>query len=353
MQAPQPHSEGAAVADRLSRRNMLRCLGLGAAFSLSGSLLAQTPGAAPTRPAENAKKGPVQTGFYRFKIGDLEAVALSDGGIASPVAKPVWKDAPQGKIAADLADCAMPVHRVELPFSVLAFRRGSGWVLVDAGSGKLFGPSAGFLPANMEAAGIKPSEVEAVFITHAHSDHFGGLLDTEGREPAFPGARLFIGRTEYDYWTSANPDVSRMAIPEKKARGLFPKATQYLSAFAEKWNLVAPGDKILDCLELLDAKGHTPGQMALLIRSGNEQLLHGADIVHHHALSFANPEWQYLYDSLPETAVETRHRLLDFASAERCRVFGSHLPFPGLGRVRKEGRVYRHLIEPWSSVPEL
>ena len=75
--------------------------------------------------------------------------------------------------------------------------------------------------------------------------------------------------------------------------------------------------------------------MLVAVRAfGPARLLHLADPGHHHVLSFANPDWFYRYDSQPKLAVETRRRLFGQAAAERLRVFGTHLPFPGLGHVR-------------------
>jgi len=43
-----------------------------------------------------------------------------------------------------------------------------------------------------------------VVLTHAHPDHIGGVLNTNG-QPAFPNARYVKSQTECDFWTS-NPD---------------------------------------------------------------------------------------------------------------------------------------------------
>lgn len=337
-----------ASESRLSRRTLVQRMGLlGVAAALPFPALLRADSATTRARPQNH---PLKTAHYSFRIGDISAISLSDGGIQSSASKPIWAGSDPAKLLADLEEAAMPTSHVELPFNVLLLQRGPETILIDAGSGPLFGPTAGALPLSLAEAGITPGQITGIIITHAHSDHFGGLLEAATLEPLFPKARLFIHRREYAYWTAERPDVSAMLIPENKARGMFPKAKAYLEKLKSSWELVSPGDKILDWLELLDAPGHTPGHLALRISSGNEQLYHLVDVVHHHAISFANPKWKYLYDSDPVQAVETRLRLFDRITAEKARIYGAHLPFPGLGRIRRQGPVYQHVIEPWVSL---
>ena len=303
--------------------------------------------ASPPKPPAPSLAG-AQPGYYRFKIGSFEAIAFLDGGMAPPADQsPFGVDEPKGAVAGALEAALLPSDRVQLPFNVLLVRTGPELVLVDTGCGSSMGAAGGKLGALLNAVGIEPGQITGVILTHAHRDHFGGLLDAEKR-PAFPNAKLFVGKKEHDFWMSSAPDLSGMAVPAEAAKEFVLGAQAALSAYKDKRQLVAGGDKILDGFELLETPGHTPGHLAVIIGSGKDQLLHFADVANHHALSFAHPGWRFAFDADPGLAVETRRKLFDRAAAEKLRLFGAHMPFPGLGRVKKAGNAYEFVAEPFA-----
>lgn len=327
----------------ISRREWLRLTFAAGFAGTSGVLL--PPGLRAEVGAASAEtptlSGP-QVAFYRFRIGDIEALALSDGGFAVPPAdSPFGVGEPREKIAEALDAALLPADKVHVPFTVLLVRIGGELILVDTGAGALFGPAGGRLVSNLEAAGLRPTDITGIVITHMHGDHFGGLLDAASGKPAFPNAAVFLHRREHAFWSG--PECE--ALGERAVSGV----RRHLEAFAGRWQLLGGGDRPVDGMEILDAPGHTPGHINLLLTSGSEQLLHIVDVAHHHVLSFAHPEWAMRYDLDREQAIRTRERVLDRAAADRLRIFGAHMPFPGLGRVRREKKGYRYEIEPWIS----
>jgi glyoxylase-like metal-dependent hydrolase (beta-lactamase superfamily II) len=327
----------------LSRRDALRLLGLsGLALAAMPAWLRAASGPAPELTG-------TEPGFYRFRIGGLEAVALSDGGISGPLSTMnFWADV-QNKVIVDALYAAFEPPEIHLGFSVLLVKVGNELVLVDTGCGSLFGPIGGRLVGNLAAIGVTPEQITTVILSHAHGDHMGGLLNLQTGQVTFKNARHLIHGSEYDFWMGGNPDLSAVRMPDDAKATAKANARKVLDGLKDRWERVNPGDKPMAGLEIIDAPGHTPGHIGVLYTDGGESLLHVADAAHHHTLSFEHPEWGFIADVQPEVAKQTRRRLLARAAEERIRIFGAHLPFPAIGHVRATEGHFEYVIEPWNS----
>jgi hypothetical protein len=60
--------------------------------------------------------------------------------------------------------------------------------------------------------------------------------------------------------------------------------------------------------------------------------------VHAHAVQFAKPGVSIEFDVDQARAIATRRELMQSTAESRTLVAGMHLPFPGLGHVRAEGK---------------
>jgi glyoxylase-like metal-dependent hydrolase (beta-lactamase superfamily II) len=332
---------GKATFTRRDALKIAGAAGVMAALPWSGIPVAEA--AAP------ALKGPQAGGYYRFAIGDVEAVVISDGGLSFQPIQPTWApEASKEELEGTLRSAFLPTDRLALDVNTLLLNIGGELILVDSGAGKLFGPSLGKVRERLSAAGVEPAQVTGVVLTHAHGDHFGGLLDGDGK-PVFANAAYFASKTEVDYWTGADPDMSKLRLPEESKKVFAANAKRYFGAIKDRLNPVLPGQKIVPGLEVVGTPGHTPGHIALLVSSGKETLLNSADTVNHHALMFSHPEWTTAFDSDPKMAAETRRKMLDRAAADGLRVLGYHLPFPGIGHVRTvKGGGFEWAPEPWT-----
>jgi len=294
-------------------------------------------------------KGPQAGGYYRFAIGDVEAIVVSDGGLSFQPVQPTWvPEASKEELEGTLRSAFLPTDRLNLDVNTLLLNIGGELILVDSGAGGLFGPTLGKQRERLAAAGVAPAQVTGVVLTHAHGDHFGGLLDGNGKL-VFPNATYFASKTEVDFWTGPDPDLSKLRVPPENRKVFLDNARRYLGAIKGRLTPVSAGQKIVPGLEVVSAPGHTPGHIALLVSSGKEALLNSADTAHHHVLMFSHPDWTSAFDTDPKMAAETRRRILDRAAADGLRVLGYHLPFPGIGHVRAvKGGGFEWAPEPWN-----
>jgi glyoxylase-like metal-dependent hydrolase (beta-lactamase superfamily II) len=324
----------------LNRRELLRLLGLGGLAAFAHSASAAETSATPAEPLHPAGA------FHRFRVGDATAYVFSDGYLGLPIQPMLATEAPAAAVAEILAS-HFQSPQVQLPFNVLLVHLGSEWLLFDAGAGGFSAPTIGRLIPVMAAAGIKPEQITAVLISHAHGDHIGGLVDAKTGELHFPQAKHFIHRREYDFWTGPSPDTSGVRLSKEMIAAALQTAHTVLTAVKPKLEFVAPGDRLIEGVELIDAPGHTPGHLAFAITSGNEQLLHIVDAAHHEILMFAHLDWTMAGDVAPSLASATRKRLFDRAAADRTRIFAAHFAYPALGYVRRHETGYEFVQDRW------
>lgn len=86
------------------------------------------------------------------------------------------------------------------PFAIITDR---DVILLDTGLGYNDADGKFQLHANLEKAGIQPSQVTKVFMSHLHKDHAGGITikNQQGTERfiSFPYATWYIQQREFDY----------------------------------------------------------------------------------------------------------------------------------------------------------
>ena len=272
---------------------------------------------------------------FRRKLGAFEITVISDGALNVPLSFAI-PDAPREELTALLTANNLPPGGMPSPTNVTLVKPGNDVVLIDAGSGSNFQPTAGKLAENMEAAGIDPASVTKVVFTHCHADHLWGAIDDLDEE-RFPKATYVVSPPEWDFWTS--PDtVTR--VPDW-LKPMAQAAARILKRLEGKIERRAPGEAIAPGLSYLPTYGHTPGHMAVMLESGSERLIVGGDVLSHPAVSFAEPAWRMGSDFDSDLAVTTRKRMLDRLVADRLPYIGFHLPFPGHGIVEKSGSAYR------------
>lgn len=269
------------------------------------------------------------------KVGAAEVTVLGDGTLNVPIAL-MLPETPAADAAAVSAALGVPPPGSAIPTNVTLVMLGDERVLIDAGAGGNFQPTAGKLAESMEAAGIDPAKITKVVFTHAHADHLWGALD-EFDELRFPNASYVIAAAEWDFWTDPNTPAS---VPDW-LKGMALGSARILKRLESKLERRKAGDAVAPGLSYVASAGHTPGHMSVLLERGREQLLIGGDALTHAAISFARPEWRLGTDFDRDQAVATRRSLLDRLAGERLSLIGFHLPSPGIGLVERTGAAYR------------
>jgi metallo-beta-lactamase superfamily protein len=150
-------------------------------------------------------------GSHRFQVGSISCTVLTDGYYSYPASWFFPNAAPEDLTRA-LESHHLPTDAVLSPYTCLLIETGRHVVLVDTGAGE-YSRSSGAIQARLEVAGIRPKDVDTVILTHAHPDHIGGAIDLFGR-PAFPNARYVLSELEWEFWTTARSDLSRLRLPD-------------------------------------------------------------------------------------------------------------------------------------------
>jgi len=313
----------------LSRRDVVIGAGLAAALSFDGHVGIVSPVLA--QPMPDTGKG-----FYKYKVGSVEVTALYDGIWKKPHDPAFIKNASVEDTKAALAKAGMTTEYMPIPLTVVFLKVGDKLIMVDSGSGVgQWQPTAVDLPGNIKAAGIDPTKISTILISHFHPDHIFGLMQKGTNEPVYPNAELVVNATEYKWWT----EPGRV---EKLPEGRKALGTRIQTVFPtwKNFKLVEGEKEVVPGINLVNAPGHTPGHSAFLVSSGNQQLMISNDTAYVPALLAPHPEWQGAYDQDGPLAVESRRKLIDRVIADKMAICGAHFPFPGAGSFAKEGTGY-------------
>jgi glyoxylase-like metal-dependent hydrolase (beta-lactamase superfamily II) len=272
-------------------------------------------------------------GFFRIMLGDFEVTAISDGTVDLPVDK-LLHQAP----AVTGKELARSYLSAPLETSVTGYlvNTGGKLVLIDTGAGNLFGPTLGKLLANLKASGYQPEQVDEIYLTHLHPDHVGGLA--ANGQTAFPNAIVRADQHDTDFWLSqANLDKA-----PADSKGFFQGAMASLSPYSAAKHLqpfsgsteLAPG------IRANATYGHTPGHTTYTVESKGKKLLLIGDLIHVAAVQFDHPEVTIGFDSDSKTAAVARLKTFQAVAKDGTLVGASHLPFPGLGHLRSDGKAF-------------
>ena len=279
--------------------------------------------------------------IYRFAVGRLSCAVISDGQPEPPLEPPLesFFTPDSGVPDQELRDAtAAEGHgrsTLTCGYNCLLVETPAGQAVIDSGLGARFlgygprmEPLVGRLGDRLAEAGSAASDLAAVVFTHLHQDHSRGA--TWSGELTFPDATGFAHAAEVAFWS----DAARPAEdPHLEA------AREAIRLFGTRLRAFEHGAEILPGVRTVAAAGHTPGHSAILLESQGERLLCTGDSFYD-PLQLSHPQWRTPWDHDGERSVLSRQKILRRAADENLLVHAYHLPFPGLGFIKRHGATY-------------
>lgn len=311
---------------QLSRR---QCLLWAASF-------ASTAGLGACANAVTSPKVRSGAGFFEQQVGHARITALSDGVGRRPLDAHFVKNAALHEVQAVLAAAKLPIAHIDVPYTCYVVELDGKRYLLDAGFSDNGAAGSGHLQQNMRAAGIDPSSINAIIISHMHGDHIQGLRYKDGRL-TYPNAKVYIPKPEADFWFNEN---HLLTAPETARAGFRVVQRVFKNYPTQQLQLFTPGEDIAPGIQTIAAFGHSPGHTAIRVHSAGQAFTFIADAAHLPLLFVEHPDWQVMFDMHPEQARATRHVLLGRLADQGDWVGGYHFPLPGMGKMQRTAKGY-------------
>lgn len=178
--------------------------------------------------------------------------------------------------------------------------------------------------SRLEAVGYGPDTIDRVVCTHLHLDHVGWNTRLENGRwvPTFPNGRYLIADQEWNHSKTVVDDPAGPVVADSVAPLIE----------AGLVDLVPMDHQISDSVTLLPTPGHTPGHVAVVIRSEGRTAVITGDLIHH-PVQVISPRLATTLDSDVDMARATRERFVADHTDCPVLVLGTHFGTPAGGHI--------------------
>ena len=271
----------------------------------------------------------MQIGKYKLSIIESGFFGLDGGAMFGIVPKPLWEK----------SNPADDSNRIKLSTRHLMLESESKKIIIDTGMGdkwedKLRSIYAVDESVSMQSAllkkGLKVEDITDVILTHLHFDHTGGstVLDDGKLRPAFPNARFYVQKKNYDWAIN----------PSERDKGSYLKEN-FLSLFEEGvLNFTNEGEQFDNEIEFITINGHTFGQQMVKISDSNNTFLFCADLIP--TASHIPLPYIMGYDLQPLITLQEKKKYLKIAVDENWKLFFGHDPEIAFASIQKLDKGY-------------
>lgn len=284
-----------------------------------------------------------QPGHYVVRMGATQVIALSDGTV--PISATELLHGDESNTVQRLLRRAYLSNPVEISINTFLIQSGGRLILIDAGSGELFGPAhGGKLINSMKTAGFDPKAVTDVLITHVYRDHSGGL-SRQGK-PLFPNATVHINQKEIDYWRNYVVENKEESSSISANGPVFLALKPYVDAGKVK---TFTGDReVVAGIKTMEITGHIPGHTVFVLESEGEKMVFWGDLIHIAAVQLHQPSMANEFDFDQKRAARQRIKAYNEAAQAGYLIAADHISFPGIGRIGRQGNTFTWIPVPYS-----
>lgn len=191
----------------------------------------------------------------------------------------------------------------------------------------------------LSKTGTHPNDIDIVICTHLHVDHVG--WNTEMRDgrwvPTFPRAQYIIVEKDFEYWRQLAKETGLPRTGDYFEDSVKPICDSGQMLLVDEEYIIEDGVWFEPLI------GHSPGHVAVHLRSGNNEAVLAGDVLHS-PLQFFYPDWSCSYCVDQSLSRKTRHNFLKKYADSGIYCLPAHFPSPTAVFIERNGDKFNYRL---------